>query len=122
LIHDDIVLTAGHCYKAWDYRATVGAYNVNDLSGTQQRGIVRRVFHPDYIKQDDPFLLQNDWLIVKLARPVTNVEPVSLNCEAANPANRDLVMAVGMGLEDKEEKIRSELLKKVEMPIVKPDV
>jgi trypsin len=93
LIAPDLVLTAAHCGGDLD-DVIVGAYK----SGSTANGAVRvattkAVAHPNYNKNTDEW----DFMLLKLASPVTNREVVLLNFDAAKPTNGQALTVIGVG-------------------------
>lgn len=94
LIHEDIVLSAGHCLDAFREGLIVGCIDTDDRNS----GIFRDVSlqnmytHPNYIfdkdDKDGSPLFQLDWdfMIIKLENPITTIEPAAINTDMSNPA------------------------------------
>jgi Trypsin len=102
LIHEDVVLTAAHCFQAFKPGSvvTLGTHQrvppdmVQEIEAT---GITRKITavmgHPKY----DDFNILYDYMLLKLDSPVKSVTPVELNTDEAVPAAGELVTVVGHG-------------------------
>ena len=119
LIAPQWVLTAAHCVVdksrnargANTYTVAVGAHR---LSGIEQRIKVAKVIvHPDY---DDDSMI-NDVALLKLERPLNNVEIVSINGDASTPKAGTDATVIGWGAlsEDGE---YPDVLRQVTVPVV----
>ena len=78
LIHEDIVLTAAHCDMAYVAGETVyiGSHRRNTPAGNyEDRTILQLVAHPQYNEDT----VANDFMLVKLDKAVTNIDPIVLN-------------------------------------------
>lgn len=95
LIHEDILLSAGHCNENGATQVIVGGYE-NKVLGTRSvsRNIVKRNLHPKY--NDDT--LEYDFVILKLNSPVTTLKPVNLNRNHGIPVDGEVLSVVGFGL------------------------
>jgi len=95
LIASDIVLTAAHCMPA--VTNSVKINHSRKLFGFQGRGIertiVKRIPHPSY----DSETTNNDYMIMKLNSPVTEVEPIHLNENDAVPVDNQTLTVIGFG-------------------------
>eukprot|EP00980_Cylindrotheca_fusiformis_P031118 scaffold25830_cov162-Cylindrotheca_fusiformis.AAC.19 len=110
LIHEDIVLTAAHCDPITEDHVVIGSHRFFDstVAGSYSRTIVARSRHPSF----DEFTLANDFLLLKLDRPVP-ITPVSLNSESANPTPEELLTVIGFGLEEEDASRGSDSLMEV---------
>jgi trypsin len=91
LIHSEWVLTAAHCFTSPDLVARVGFYNVMDQK-VPSIPISRFFPHPNH--HDDVY---NDYMLLRLEKPVTAIDPVIINTIATIPQPNDIVTVVGMG-------------------------
>mmetsp|Transcript_10574 Transcript_10574/g.17808 ORF Transcript_10574/g.17808 Transcript_10574/m.17808 type:complete len:322 (+) Transcript_10574:1181-2146(+) len=95
VIHDDLLLSAAHCNVPNAANSVVvGAYNLNDLSGAEERSIVAKSQHPSYDdKADTPAY---DFIVLKLNSPVSN-KPIRLNRSINNPSDNEDITVIGFG-------------------------
>jgi len=99
LIHEDVVLTAAHCLRAFPVKfdVYVGSYRKSDTMGGAERiSVAEKISHPDY----DHESMAYDFMIVKLVRPVRNssaLEPISLNRDMSKPYKREELTTMGYG-------------------------
>lgn len=98
LIHPDLILTAAHCEAdASDLSAVINAYSRNLIDdGHTIVDIVERIPHPRFVKAK----MQYDMALLRLARPVTEVEPVVLTGRDPfyrYPATNSDLYVVGLG-------------------------
>ena len=91
LIHSEWILTAAHCFNSPQLVARVGFDNVVNQK-VPSIPISRYFPHPNH--HDDVY---NDYMLLRLEQPVTNIDPVIINTIATNPQPEDLVTVVGMG-------------------------
>lgn len=121
LIHNDLVLTAGHCVEGPASKAMVFAGSVS-LFNADDRGLSLKVagqcVAENYVPGDD---LENDWAVLRLARPVRYtraIQPVCLDFRRAPNRNVACVTA-GFGLTDFDElsmKLRAAVMSRCRRP------
>jgi len=94
LIYEDILLTAAHCHQPQMYFAdTVFIDSISAYQGTQRRVVDRRL-HPEYTT----FSGKNDFMLLKLDAPITDVKPVSLaSTPSDDPTTGEKITVVGFG-------------------------
>jgi Trypsin len=102
LIHEDVVLTAAHCFQAFRPGSvvTLGTHQrvppdmVQEIEATGIKRTVTAVMpHPFF----DDYNIFYDYMLLKLDSPVKSVTPVELNTDDAVPAPDELVTVVGHG-------------------------
>lgn len=106
VIHDDILLTAGHCgRKATEPHWRKHVQLLSKYRNADQEGITRKIahleVHPEFYQPKQIY----DFQLIKLNKSVlvdkngdpTGVEVVKLNSDAHNPAPGDPIQAVGFG-------------------------
>ncbi len=119
LIHEDIVLTAAHCYpgpSATNQGASfvyVSYTNKKAVSGYYPALISSIVPHPLFNAQT----YQNDLLIIKLNKRLTQVTPVQLNSDSSVPADGTVETLIGFGTTS-EGAQTSSVLRKVKLRAV----
>merc|ERR1711862_837022 len=87
LIHEDIIMSAAHCYNPLATTVWVGGQYRR--LGTQRR-ITEMTQHPSYSVNTNAY----DMMIMKIDRPV-DLTPVPLNRDSSNPSNRELLTVIG---------------------------
>jgi len=115
LIHEDVAVTAAHCFTVWEAGRNgvcIGGIQ-DDCSDAMDRITVEQLYiHPDF----DPDTLENDIMLLKLARPSS--APVALwNANATVPESKSLAIAIGLGRSDPEKNVYPETLLEVTMNI-----
>lgn len=107
LIHDDIVMTAAHCANH-AHNVRVGAYqppssaeNGGDIYHDTR--VIEKIEHPDYFR-DSRERLHNDFMLLKLAEPVTDsrILRYKMNLNRVKKVDRrlgsgDHVTTIGLG-------------------------
>jgi hypothetical protein len=102
LIHEDVVLTAAHCFQAFKPGSvvTLGTHQrippdmVQEIEATGISRTVTAVLpHPFY----DDLHIKYDYMLLKLDSPVTTVTPVELNKNESVPVDGQLVTVIGHG-------------------------
>ena len=74
LIHEDIVLTAGHCDDITSNQVIVGAYqNLVYGLGAELKTITQRRRHPNFFLMDQ-VVPEYDYLVLKLSSPVRRID------------------------------------------------
>jgi len=120
LIHEDIILTAAHCTDVFHLGVIVGAYHYNDPSANtvQVRSVVSEVQHPNFYKQEFPWALDHDYMVMKLDHPVLDVVPVRFNSDPTYSGFEinDTLIAIGFGFNSIRNTIHSSKLIKVTTP------
>jgi trypsin len=97
LIHPDILLSAGHCQRAFaaEPMVFVGAHEVDGMHVTADatRVIVRQYQYPDinFVSWD------NDLTLFQLDRPVNSLPPVQLNSDSDVPSPDSTLTVIGFG-------------------------
>lgn len=99
LIHPDVVLSAAHCQGVFNAGIYVGAWQRPGVGGRVGtfRQIDHQTPHPGY---SELFLdyVGNDILLVRLAEPIYEIPPMTLNADIEIPRAWEPVTAIGMGL------------------------
>jgi trypsin len=97
LIHPDILMSAGHCQRAFAAQTMVfvGAHEVDDtqVTAAATRVIVRQYPYPDI----DFTSWDNDLTLFQLDRPVLSLPPVQLNSDADVPSPDSTLTVIGFG-------------------------
>jgi secreted trypsin-like serine protease len=97
LVAADVVLTAAHCFEYFDSTVIVGNYMVNELTeGAEERAVISElIVHPDYVVEP---VWTHDFMLFKI-EAVTSAElvPISLNSDAMNPQNDQVLTTMGFG-------------------------
>eukprot|EP00546_Thalassionema_frauenfeldii_P018278 CAMPEP_0178895390 /NCGR_PEP_ID=MMETSP0786-20121207/561_1 /TAXON_ID=186022 /ORGANISM="Thalassionema frauenfeldii, Strain CCMP 1798" /LENGTH=344 /DNA_ID=CAMNT_0020565617 /DNA_START=127 /DNA_END=1161 /DNA_ORIENTATION=+ len=96
LIAPDVILSAAHCNGISSDNVIVGAYQRwwGQASGSaERRKITERRAHPQY----SSYTLNNDFLVMKLDKPITTLEPVKLNDKAEVPEEEAALTVIGFG-------------------------
>jgi trypsin len=107
LFHDDMLLTAANCGDAFDGGVFLGGTTI-DGKGSQRLKVVKSIPHPDF----NPDTNENDIMILKLTKPVSNVPKVKLNYnDPSSPKVGELLDVLGYGATSKTQKY-SETLQK----------
>jgi trypsin len=100
LIHDDIILSAAHCYDGPSLidlpNSFVRVNNTDNAAdfGFHEATMQKIVPHPRY----NDASLDNDILIIKLDRAITQVKPVAFNIDSTVPAVGDTETVIGFGV------------------------
>jgi len=89
LIHEDIVLSAAHCYNSRATSVWIGGQYKR--LGTS-RTITQMIQHPNYNSNTNEY----DLMGMKLNRPV-DLTPVPLNRDFNNPSGQELLTVMGFG-------------------------
>ena len=94
LIHDDILLSAGHCSGAFEGNdIAIGATLLNGDDATEIIRAETELTNPDFSMST----LENDSLLIKLEKPAT-VPLVQWNEDYSYPVDGDNVRVIGFGL------------------------
>jgi hypothetical protein len=119
LIHPDILMSAGHCQRAFaaETMVFVGAHEANGIRVTaaETRTIVRQYPHPDL----DFIRWRNDLSIFQLDRPVNSLPPVQLNSDPDVPSYNSVLTVIGFGATLTER--LSDFLREVDVYPVEPN-
>jgi secreted trypsin-like serine protease len=104
VIHEDMVLSAAHCNSATN---AIGQYALYlGGNGVDRNGIrlhaIEAYEHPRY-NPDKAFA--NDFLILKLPRPMTGLPIATLNDNPDYPTDGDLLTVAGHGLRNSEDTV-----------------
>jgi len=96
LIHDDVVLTAGHCLidkSDLNFEVFIGGH---ESATGQRRQILSHVFHPRFDNDNNKAY---DFLLLKLDRPVDNPTLIQLNPDPQYPSatSNELFQVIGFG-------------------------
>jgi trypsin len=98
LIHPDILMSAGHCQRAFaaETMVFVGAHEVDNMHVTaaETRVIVRQYPYPDI----DFVSWDNDLTLFQLDRPVLSLPPVQLNSDPDVPSPDSTLTVIGFGV------------------------
>jgi len=93
LIHEDIVLSAAHCYHLGGRNNDQVFVGSNRFQDGVERTITEYVPHPQYERKYE----RNDFLILKLDSSVEDVKPITLNRDKGIPSINDRLTVVGFG-------------------------
>jgi len=115
LIAPDVILTAGHCHSFFT-QIRVNIYNVKSETESYEVYNAQRMhFHPLF----DELWFRYDFLLLKLDRPVTVIDPVRLNDDNNFPTIGYPLTVVGWGLTDPDDLAAyPEVLKEVEVSYI----
>lgn len=105
LIAPDVVLTAAHCFVEELQYVSIGSYELATTYGVENgyaehSEIVDITIHPSF---DPDNSLEFDIMLLKLADPFPEFQPLALNFDEALPAVGDSVMVIGLGLTNTED-------------------
>jgi hypothetical protein len=119
LIAPDIVLSAAHCNVNWAPNSMlVGAYRSDTASsGGVYRTIVEKTQHPNFGSNT----FANDFLLIRLDRPVTTVGNVKLriNKNRNQPATSKALTVIGLGaITEGGNGPNDKILRKVEVRVI----
>jgi hypothetical protein len=119
LIHPDILMTAGHCQKAYaaERLVFVGAHEVHGtqvVTAAETRLLIRQYPHPN----TDFVWWRNDLTLFKLDRPANSL-PVQLNSDPDVPSPNSTLTVIGFGATRTER--LSDFLQEVDLYAVDPD-
>jgi len=93
LVAPDIVLTAAHCFGAYD-KIEIGKYEKNDLTDISEEFEADfDIVHPDY----DEVTTRFDIMLIKLNGRSTLAKPVRINRDETIPSNGSMLTVIGMG-------------------------
>ena len=99
LIHPDILLTAGHCYRQWTgYDVCIGGTTDDCSDARHVIAVAQEYIHPDFYA-DNENKPRNDIMLIKLAAPATDTALAPFNTDPAaqrtSPGSK--VTAIGFG-------------------------
>jgi len=125
VVAPDIILTAGHCKDVFD-TIEIGEYDRTDPA---QKGLiqtfqpVRKILHPMF----EASLFRFDVLLVKLNRPIENIESIRLNSNPRVPHEASSWLTlIGWGstnyANENEDRIFPSVLQQTWVPYVSNDV
>ena len=117
VIHDDIVLTAGHCLtdpQALWFQVFVGGLASGEGNN---RSIVNFTRHPRYEFSRDK---KYDFLLLKLSKPIQNAQLVKLNKDPSYPPKDELLTVLGYGFTKEDGGRTAQYLQEVQVPAI-PD-
>ncbi|GAX17346.1 hypothetical protein FisN_10Lh214 [Fistulifera solaris] len=92
LIHEDIVLTAAHCFDTFTEDVIIGSNDIFGRDGAERIPVEMTLPHPLYSNQTE----QNDIMLLKL-RSSSNSSLVTLNLNPVEPADDEEVTVLGFG-------------------------
>jgi hypothetical protein len=109
LIHNDLVLSAAHCYNPRADKKTVWVGGVRAGQG-RERTVVEARVHPLYNSVAETY----DFVILRLDQEIRGaITPVRLNTRPSNfrqPSNGEQLKVIGLGVTDLNSGFRSEYL------------
>lgn len=121
LIHEDVVLSAAHCFmgNVSEVNVYVNRTQFSSLTGFEYFRSATDTYqmHPDF----NPGDFGNDLAIIYFDRPVTRVIPLALNADPALPADGADVKVIGLGFVAEEGGF-PETLQEVTLQVVNSDV
>jgi secreted trypsin-like serine protease len=107
LIHDDILITAAHCYGIFEDGIILGTVTLNGNSQTDVRKVSEEYPNPDF----NEYTLANDVMLVKLAEPVTDTSIISpYNTDSSSPTVDQSVTVIGFGAQEEGGRPSKDLL------------
>lgn len=112
LIHDDMILTAAHCFSSFREGIAVGAYDRSQGGDGEEKQITLQIPYPYY----DDSIYYSDIMVLKLASR-SNQQQVQINTDANTPSTGDVVTVCGMGLTTEEGSV-STILREVDVFVV----
>jgi hypothetical protein len=92
LIHEDIVLTAAHCFDTFVEDVIIGSNDIFGRDGAERIPVEITLPHPLYSNQTE----QNDIMLLKL-RSSSNSSLVTLNLNPVEPTDDEEVTVIGFG-------------------------
>lgn len=113
MVADDIILSAAHCYEAFD-DVDLGRHNIKDPDDDFERYNVETfVTHPNYVEQGKRGVAyDNDFMIIKVyGWSKKNV--VKSNDNSSKTNNGQDLSVMGWGVADNINKLPAEILKHV---------
>eukprot|EP00521_Asterionellopsis_glacialis_P006490 CAMPEP_0195281036 /NCGR_PEP_ID=MMETSP0707-20130614/511_1 /TAXON_ID=33640 /ORGANISM="Asterionellopsis glacialis, Strain CCMP134" /LENGTH=529 /DNA_ID=CAMNT_0040339875 /DNA_START=57 /DNA_END=1646 /DNA_ORIENTATION=+ len=127
LIHSDIVLTAAHCAgteNVINEELVINAYELDNTGsfptvvettvGTEVRRITEQSTHPDY----DDWMASNDFLLFKLDRPITSINPIPISSQSSSPVDGDLLKVIGLGQLSPNSPLQPDFLREVDVTAI----
>lgn len=109
LIHPEFLLTVAHCANAFDTAALLGAtqlWGTPPYDAQPERVEVEQSFpHPNY----DPTTDKNDFMLIKLSTPVTNVPVAKLDFGNSNLDYPGPLRVIGFGKLEEDGDVSSTL-------------
>jgi hypothetical protein len=105
LIHSDFLVSAAHCQGAFD--GGIFLYNPSSREYDRRVELLAQFRYPDYNAE---IQLNYDILLLQLAEPVYDIEPVSFNQNPNVPASDEALTAIGSGHTEFQGSFSSELL------------
>jgi trypsin len=124
LIKPNWVLTAAHCVRSGTsgVKIVIGLHSLSTAAGAEVFTPARVITHPDYGKKTDE---DSDYALIQLSGD-SKFEPVSINDQEIPISNEagqtPLVVTAGWGTTSEGGSSASDLLRKVEVPLVSETV
>jgi trypsin len=95
LIHEDFVMTAGHCFGAFNAGVRIGVENTSNEKEGITRQVVEQFLHPDYT--DSSAAASSDIMLLKLNKGGTGIRPVRYVRSKVFPRAGDELTVMGFG-------------------------
>lgn len=114
LIHDDILITAAHCYGLFQNGIVLGVTSFNGITSNDVRQVDIEYPNPNF----NEYTLGNDVMLVKLTTPVSDTSIITqYNIDTDNPIDEQTVTVIGFGAQEENGTPSNDLLE-VQIQIV----
>ena len=115
LIYPDYIVTAGHCVSGNSSNllpfSTLQAHfnfttdplkTANQSSSAISVRVIEQIRHPDFLdytelSQIEDIAVENDIALLRLDRPILDIDPISLNADPLRPQDNKTIRSLGFG-------------------------